>query len=225
MNRRSDRPFFSIKRERLQRKDGTDTGHDALYRVDNGRQLAVVSRTYQLIKHREAVDFVHHVLDEVGIEKRRTRVELGPNGSRLFYEMQLPEHRFNAPAETGVNNTAHDGTAKRDEYVPRIVVTNSYDGSGPFGLLFGAFRMVCKNGLVIGTRVQELRIRHRFNNIDFEEIREPLVANLENTIEGIRRTYATLNQEDGSQAFGELLTSEGMARKYREMMISRCSPT
>jgi len=49
---RNNTPFFSVKREKLYRKDGTDTRYDALYRKDDGSQLSVVSRDYKLITHR-----------------------------------------------------------------------------------------------------------------------------------------------------------------------------
>lgn len=65
-----ENPFFSVKREKLFRKNGIYTGYDSLYRRDNMTQLAVVSRDYQLVRHNDAVHFIRSTLkqDRTGIE-------------------------------------------------------------------------------------------------------------------------------------------------------------
>lgn len=45
--------------------------------------------------------------------------------------------------------------------IPRIVVINSHNGSSPFIMMAGLFRMVCSNGLIISdSTFEEIRIRH-----------------------------------------------------------------
>ncbi len=126
-------PYFTVKRERLHRTDRIDTGYDALYRADSGTQLSVVSRDYRLVKHRDAVDFVHHMLDDLGVKRKKIRIDLSRNGGKLFYEVQLPEYKFNA-ADTGVKNTALDGRPGKDEFVPRLIIRNSYDRTSSFSI-------------------------------------------------------------------------------------------
>ena len=212
--------FFSVKREKLYRKDRTDTGYDALYRNDDGTQLSVVSRDYRLVRHREAIDFVHHMLDDLGIEHRKVRSDLGRNGGKLFYEIQLPEYRFNAAAD-GIKNTALDGSARTDELVPRLIVKNSYDRSSSFQIIYGGFRLVCQNGMLIGEKIHEIKILHRGEEIDYEELREPFIENITATIDGLKQVYRKLNQEDGHRYFEAMLLEETIAQKYKQMMIEQ----
>jgi len=44
--------------------------------------------------------------------------------------------------------------------VPRIILTNSHDGSSSARLLAGVFRFVCSNGLVVGNTTHKETIRH-----------------------------------------------------------------
>jgi hypothetical protein len=44
--------------------------------------------------------------------------------------------------------------------VPRILFTNSHDGSSAAKFLAGVFRFVCSNGLVVGTKSAEASVRH-----------------------------------------------------------------
>lgn len=44
--------------------------------------------------------------------------------------------------------------------VPRIILTNSHDGSSSAQVLAGVFRFVCSNGLVVGTTTAKEVVRH-----------------------------------------------------------------
>lgn len=44
--------------------------------------------------------------------------------------------------------------------VPRIILTNSHDGSSSARVLSGVFRFVCSNGLVVGTTTGKEVVRH-----------------------------------------------------------------
>jgi hypothetical protein len=43
---------------------------------------------------------------------------------------------------------------------PELVIVNSYDGSSSLKIMLGVYRLVCSNGLVIGSTVNQTRIRH-----------------------------------------------------------------
>lgn len=47
-----------------------------------------------------------------------------------------------------------------DEVLPRLHVFNSYNGHGTFMIAFGMLRLVCLNGLVVGTNLWAARARH-----------------------------------------------------------------
>lgn len=49
---------------------------------------------------------------------------------------------------------------KFDDSYPEVLLTNDHAGSGAFRLLAGVFRLVCSNGLIVGTSFGEVRVRH-----------------------------------------------------------------
>lgn len=54
----------------------------------------------------------------------------------------------------------HPDFAPVNGAVPRIILTNSHDGSSSAKVLSGVFRFVCSNGLVIGTTTGTTTVRH-----------------------------------------------------------------
>ena len=57
--------------------------------------------------------------------------------------------------------------------VPEIAIINSHNGSSPLSAHLGFFRMVCANGLMVGTSISEMKWRHK--KMDYAEIKEFLV--------------------------------------------------
>ena len=224
---RKSSPFFSVKREKLFRKDSTDTRHDALYRKDDGTNLSVVSRDYKLITHRQVVDFVHHTLKDLDVKYRIDRSEVASNGAKMFHVIKFPEYRFNAAGDGRDESTALDVKKGRDDYIPTVTVKNSYDKTTGCDIDYGGYRVVCSNGLVVGVRIEKVHIIH-FGKEDVDEqfmiFRDKLVQGIVRTVEGIKNTFERLNHESGEDYFEEMLFLEAFAKKYREEMISRMFP-
>jgi hypothetical protein len=59
----------------------------------------------------------------------------------------------------------HETTIDQKGVVPEIVLINSHDGSTAYQLRAGIFRMVCANGLIVGSDTFCRRIRHNANAI------------------------------------------------------------
>lgn len=212
-------PFFTVEREELIRKDGIDTGYDALYRYDDASQLSVVSRGYKLVPHREAVDFVTHVLDDVGIEERKATFEMASNGAKMFMTIKFPEYEFN-PASDAVKSTSLDSiNSGNDGFIPQVIVRNSYDKSTTLDIMYGAYRLACSNGVLIGQTVQETKVTHFGKDIDLEVLRMPLIENLEKTIDGISRNFERLNREDGNPYLETILMQGMLVGKYERLLI------
>ncbi|MCQ0033995.1 DUF932 domain-containing protein [Burkholderia glumae] len=49
---------------------------------------------------------------------------------------------------------------------PEIILLNSHDGSSSYQMMGGYFRYVCSNGLVIGDKTHDVRVRHKGNVVD-----------------------------------------------------------
>ncbi len=52
------------------------------------------------------------------------------------------------------------------EYVPEVVILNSHDGSSAYQISIGLFRLVCLNGLVVGSPWGGIRVRHTKFQVD-----------------------------------------------------------
>lgn len=47
--------------------------------------------------------------------------------------------------------------------ISELIIVNSFDGSTSFQCLAGRFEFVCANGLIVGKRIDEIRVPHRRN--------------------------------------------------------------
>ena len=108
----------------------------------------------------------------------------------------------------------------RDEFVPTLIIRNSYDKTASFSITYGGFRFVCENGVMIGDKVHEIRMLHRGEEIDFEELRKPFIERIAATIDCLRTTYKKPNHADGHPYFEMMLLEDLLAKKYRKLMIN-----
>lgn len=51
-------------------------------------------------------------------------------------------------------------TTKHSDVKLQLLVTNSHDGSSAFSIKLGIFRLVCANGLVVGSVFEDVTLRH-----------------------------------------------------------------
>lgn len=104
---------------------------------------------------------------DAGIESEKLRFELGLSelGEWMNFRIYLPEeYKF---------TDAHGHTLDL-----RLECFNSVDGSSRLVILFGWFRLVCSNGLIIGDTRIEIRERHG-NNLDIASIPQRIRQALE----------------------------------------------
>lgn len=59
----------------------------------------------------------------------------------------------------------HGSQISSDE-ANEIILVNSHDGSSAYQMLAGVFRFVCSNGMVCGTAINDVRVRHNGDVID-----------------------------------------------------------
>ena len=53
--------------------------------------------------------------------------------------------------------------ARIGDFIPEVVLVNSHNGSSSFQIMVGVYRLVCSNGLIVGSSVAEARVRHTKN--------------------------------------------------------------
>lgn len=49
------------------------------------------------------------------------------------------------------------------DYSPEIVIVNSHDGASSYQIMLGVYRLVCANGLMVGSTHQKINVRHSGN--------------------------------------------------------------
>lgn len=54
----------------------------------------------------------------------------------------------------------HASSITSQDETPEIILINSHDGTSSYQLLAGCFRFVCQNGMVTGSQLGEIRVRH-----------------------------------------------------------------
>ena len=208
---------FDVGRERLHLQDGTDTGLDALRRQDTGAFLSAVSPKYQVITHKDANNFAEKLFQQAGLDYEEGHVAVDAKGTRFLREFRFPSREFSPAGST----SALDSPSARgnDNHFPTVLLRNSYDKSSTLDFEFGAFRLICSNGMVIGERVH--RVKYRHNAIpDYDKIAKDLLIGLEKSIEGFIDKTNLLNTQPATVYFNELLKRQIVSMKMMEIMAT-----
>lgn len=122
--------------------------------------VGVVSNTYSLAPHRDVAMLCRKGLVDAGVDEAGLRYEVGISelGEWMNFRIYLPDaYSFT------------DAHGKKLDL--RLECFNSVDGSSRLVILFGWFRFVCENGLVIGETKIEIKERHG-QNLDLASVPE-----------------------------------------------------
>ena len=114
------------------------------------RPVALVSKSYRLISHRQVMAGIEASLAALGIDPGGldTHATLDRYGARAALEINLPANWLVDPG---------DGFP----LLLQLRCLNSVDGTSTLRLRFAWFRLVCSNGLLVGFSDKEHRLRHR----------------------------------------------------------------
>ncbi|GGJ55680.1 DUF932 domain-containing protein [Deinococcus roseus] len=141
----------------------------AIIRPDTGKVLSVQRKSYQLIKNDEVFpQFEELMKKSLDTEGMYTQDSICYGGGQSMREYHFPQHKIEV----------RDG----DTVTLRLRAVNSYDGASSFGFMFGGFRLICSNGMVIGTKIKELQFRHTRN------AEERALADLEKVLNAYQST-------------------------------------
>ncbi|MCA1799936.1 MAG: DUF945 domain-containing protein [Actinobacteria bacterium] len=209
---------FDVGRERLKMSSGIDTGLDALYREDSGEFLSAVSPKYKVTTHKEANAFAEQLFDRAGLEYEEGHVALDNKCNRFLREFRFTNKKFSPSG--GVSSTALDNDgAMKDDHFPTIILRNSYDKSSTLDFMFGGYRLVCSNGLIIGETVYRVKYRHT-QEPDFEKMKGDVLMGLDKTIEDFRETYMRLNMTAAQHYMDLMLKQEILSTKMVHILHS-----
>lgn len=111
--------------------------------------VGVVSHSYSLAQHRDVAALCRQVLVDEGIDPSGLHYEVGLSelGEWMNFRIYFPkEYCFEEASGLKLDL--------------RLECFNSVDGSSRLVILFGWYRLICSNGLVIGKTKIEIRERH-----------------------------------------------------------------
>ena len=95
-----------------------------------------------------------------------------------------------------------DHAARVGDSIPEIVIINSHDGSSAYKIMAGVYRLVCANGLIVGSSFAEVSVRHTKNAADDIVDASFRVVNALPAIQDGIQTMRDTRLEDGErQAF------------------------
>ena len=121
-----------------------NTGHKFIIREDTGDVISCVTDKYKMVTNQQVIDAAKPVIKDIGAVL--TEEKTFANGARSNWTWKVPDIKVKIDNKDYVN--------------PTLTLRNSYDGSVQLHILAGAFRLVCSNGLVIGTTISNKVNKH-----------------------------------------------------------------
>lgn len=152
----------------LPHKDEKSTGYKFIVNENTGNVISCMSDNYKLVTNQEVMKEVEPIMNKSKAVFKEAQM-FGGNNARTKWTWYYPGIKVKV--------------SKDDVLNPEITIQNSYDGSWELSFLAGAFRLLCSNGLTIGTILDAKRNRHSIYNtnlLDIGEMIENTVNNVEN---------------------------------------------
>ena len=135
-------------------------------------RLGIVSKDYDVLTHRQAVDLTTDVIREIAkgdnrfekfhINELHTLVK--QNGTQAKIEIEFPG--INYEIGKTKNNVG-------DLINLTFTISNGIGSRTPFTISLGASRLVCSNGLTTNERIKGLRFIHK--NMDLEKLKDAVL--------------------------------------------------
>ena len=158
-----------------------NTGYKFIIREDTGDIISCVTNDYKLVKNESLFKSTNKIAKKLGgtlVEARHF------NNKRTNYKW-----RFNQPIKL----------SKGEEHKPEIIIRNSYDGSTEVSVMAGAFRLVCSNGMIVGTVLGNTSNRHSVFNNSLNNIEDMINESVKRITEVLDEGYATMSGNKCSQ--------------------------
>jgi len=148
------------------KEDTKATGYKFIMREDTGQILSCMTDEYKLVPNQEIIDTAIPILKKHKAELIEA-VSLG-DGQKTTWKWIIPGIKIEVSRGDLIN--------------PEIIIKNSYDGSLQVHILSGAFRIVCSNGLIIGTIIDKFNYKHSIGNLNLLKLDEAIERTIEDTV-------------------------------------------
>ncbi|MHA1794696.1 MAG: DUF932 domain-containing protein [Promethearchaeota archaeon] len=153
--------------------------YKAIMETKSGKLISIVPETYRLVTNQEVIEPLLEAVDQLGLER-----VLGNDSYVLPNRMRLhlifPEIKIRDDSEQGIQFATY--------------LSNSYDGSEGVRFLSGGLRLVCTNGMVIGSMINRYYHKHT-KGIDVEKFKIIISQSLEKVPEIEQRIHKMIEQK------------------------------
>lgn len=126
---------FTVESQPLYLEDGTEVpGRRALVREDNGRILNLVSDQYKVVQHRDVFQQAYEAIQRNGLTVQKETARVAMDGAYAAYHFHLDMQE----------------EVKSGDVLQWVIrARNSFNYEAPVELSFGAYRLICSNGMTI----------------------------------------------------------------------------
>jgi len=178
--------------------------HKAIVNPDNGKTFAIVSKNYKLVKHEQAIETVLSAVKEAPeFGKFTTDINIIDDGRKMTAELKFHETKFEI--------------ANGDFINPTINIRNSYDCSWKYVVMFGAFRLVCSNGLTIGQRFARY-IKLHTQSLNQENVKRVLLKGMEEYSDQTKLWERWVDQVTTQNEYERVMTNIGLNKKETQLI-------
>lgn len=139
---------FKVSPQRVYTEDGTEIPDRlALMRQDTKQMLGMVSKRYKMTHPKDSFEAAHEAVKK----------QFGSNSFKIT-GFQLPHGGARSYVQFDIDNGLE--VVPKDTVLPRLTMTDSFDGVLKYGFILGAFRVVCSNGMRVGTDMFSISKKH-----------------------------------------------------------------
>lgn len=178
------------------------SNYKTLINSESGDVFGILSKKYQLVKHEDAIEMVEEAIEkspEYG--KYDKQITFPSKGGKMHATYIFPE--VEVPVTSG------------DSINPKIEIFNSYDGQWRFNIIFGAFRLVCSNGLVIGEKVFQYQAKH-FSTFDEMIVKKTLKESMDAFSEQTQIWKTWVNKVLAPDQYEQIMEQLPLGKKQRK---------
>jgi hypothetical protein len=139
-----------------------------IVRSDTSKIISCMTNEYKLVTNESIIETATPILKDCGA--KLTECKTFSNGARTMWTWTIPDVSVDIGNGDMVN--------------PTITLKNSYDGSLQLHILAGAFRILCSNGLVIGTTISDKMNKHSIYNMNLDKLENSIKDTID-TVENV----------------------------------------
>ena len=181
--------------------------HKAIVDRDTGKLFSIVSKDYRLIRHEQAIDEIEDLIYD--------NEDLGkPTVTTLFYNKKgrmRRSYRFSMVA-MAIN--------PGDELYPELHLYNSYDTVWPLTVALGAYRLVCKNGMVVWKKLFQFKKRHvlELEKMNFKKDVSTVLTRFDSQVKTWREWQT---RPISLETYDKVMNTMGFGKKATEQIESK----